>query len=47
MYLFTNALGWTREQVVVYLARVRKELRDMSLHPYFNVQVVYGRKPVK
>ncbi|KAI0395604.1 S-adenosyl-L-methionine-dependent methyltransferase [Xylariaceae sp. FL0594] len=47
MYLLTNALGWTREQVLAYLARVRTEFNDMSLHPYFTVQVVYGRKPVR
>ncbi|XXH03378.1 hypothetical protein Hte_009776 [Hypoxylon texense] len=45
LYLFTTALGWTREQVTVYLSRVRKELRDRRKSPYLLVQVVYGRKP--
>ncbi|KAI0842563.1 S-adenosyl-L-methionine-dependent methyltransferase [Hypoxylon sp. FL0890] len=45
LYLFTNGLGWSREQVTIYLSRVRKELRDKRKSPYVNVQVVYGRKP--
>ncbi|KAI0803574.1 S-adenosyl-L-methionine-dependent methyltransferase [Xylaria sp. FL0064] len=45
MYLFTNALGWSEQQVTVYLARVRKEMRDMRIQPYFLVEVVYGKKP--
>ncbi|KAJ2990484.1 hypothetical protein NUW58_g2927 [Xylaria curta] len=45
MYLFTNALGWSEQQVTVFLARVRREMRDMRVQPYFIVEVVYGRKP--
>ncbi|KAI4863056.1 S-adenosyl-L-methionine-dependent methyltransferase [Hypoxylon rubiginosum] len=45
LYLFTNALGWSREQVTVYLSRVRKELRDRRKSPYLLIQAVYGRKP--
>ncbi|KAI1307517.1 S-adenosyl-L-methionine-dependent methyltransferase [Xylaria venustula] len=45
MYLFTNALGWSEQQVTVYLARVRKEMRDMRIQPYFIIEVVYGKKP--
>ncbi|KAI0019321.1 S-adenosyl-L-methionine-dependent methyltransferase [Xylariomycetidae sp. FL0641] len=45
LYLFTNALGWSKEQVMVYLARVRSELRNIKIKPYFKVQYVYGRKP--
>ncbi|KAI8632892.1 S-adenosyl-L-methionine-dependent methyltransferase [Xylariaceae sp. FL1651] len=47
LYLFTNALGWSQQQVMVFLARVRKELRNMRLQPYFLVQAVYGRKPAQ
>ncbi|KAI0399400.1 S-adenosyl-L-methionine-dependent methyltransferase [Xylaria palmicola] len=45
MYLFTNALGWSEQQVTVFLARVRKEIHNMRLQPYFLVEAVYGRKP--
>ncbi|KAI0509601.1 S-adenosyl-L-methionine-dependent methyltransferase [Xylaria bambusicola] len=45
MFLFTNALGWSPQQVTVYLARMRKEMRDMRMQPYFIVESVYGQKP--
>ncbi|KAI0095760.1 S-adenosyl-L-methionine-dependent methyltransferase [Nemania sp. FL0031] len=45
MYLFTNALGWSEQQVTVFLARVRKEMRDLRIQAYFLIEVVYGRKP--
>jgi hypothetical protein len=35
--LFTRTLGWTVEEVEVLLAGVRKDLRDTSIHAYWNV----------
>jgi hypothetical protein len=29
----------------VYVAKVRKELKDPSIHLYAPIYVVYGRKP--
>jgi hypothetical protein len=43
--MFTDILGWPMEEVQVYLARVRKELRDKRYHTYFWTRTVYGRKP--
>ncbi|KAL4860655.1 hypothetical protein BDV12DRAFT_191577 [Aspergillus spectabilis] len=34
MFLFTTYLGWTREEVEVLLGRMRKALRDPSIHAY-------------
>ncbi|KAI2639258.1 S-adenosyl-L-methionine-dependent methyltransferase [Xylaria nigripes] len=45
MMLFTKALGWSRQEVTIFLARVRKEIRDPKIQPYFLIEVVYGRKP--
>lgn len=45
MYLFMNGLGWSQQQVAIFLARVRKEMRDPRVQPYFLVEVLYGRKP--
>ncbi|KAL3490777.1 S-adenosyl-L-methionine-dependent methyltransferase [Aspergillus germanicus] len=47
MYLLTTVLGWTREEVEVYLAKMRKGLQDSSIHAYQECTVVYGRKPGK
>ncbi|KAL2861844.1 S-adenosyl-L-methionine-dependent methyltransferase [Aspergillus pseudodeflectus] len=46
MYLYTTYLGWTREEVEVLLARMRKALRDPSIHAYQEYSVVWARKPV-
>lgn len=41
-----SQVGWTREEVGVYLAHFRRELRSKSSHPYFRQRVAWGRKPV-
>ncbi|KAK3943373.1 methyltransferase [Diplogelasinospora grovesii] len=42
----TNVIsGWSREQVLVYIARLRRELRDKRYHGYFRLRAVWGRKP--
>jgi len=44
----TNVIsGWSREQVLVYIAHLRRELRDNNIHGYFKLRVVWGRKPEK
>ncbi|KAG0645880.1 putative methyltransferase tdiE [Hyphodiscus hymeniophilus] len=45
MKLFTNFLGWTKEQVQEFLVGVRKDLQDRSIHAYIEISVVYGKKP--
>ncbi|QDS72871.1 hypothetical protein FKW77_007448 [Venturia effusa] len=37
IYLFTNYLGWKKEEVDILIARVRKELRDSKIHAYQNI----------
>jgi len=34
MYLLTEYLGWSTEEVMVYLAKMRTMLRDKSVHAY-------------
>lgn len=43
--MFTRVLGWQREEVEVFLADVRRDMRDLRIHAYFPIYVVYGRKP--
>lgn len=43
--LFTRALGWSAEEVQVFMAAVRTDLRNRKLHAYWNFWIVYGRKP--
>lgn len=42
---FTRALGWSKEAVTVFAAAVRRDMRDRSIHAYWPIYVIYGRKP--
>ncbi|KAH8704059.1 S-adenosyl-L-methionine-dependent methyltransferase [Talaromyces proteolyticus] len=44
MALLTRVMGWTYEEVQVFLAQMRKGLRDPDTHAYFDVVCVYGQK---
>jgi len=35
--LFTQALDWTPDEVQVFLIGLRKELKDPSIHAYYNM----------
>ncbi|KAF4955598.1 hypothetical protein FGADI_4433 [Fusarium gaditjirri] len=45
MVLFTRGLGWSPEEVEVFLAKVRTDMRDRRIHAWWPVHVVYGQKP--
>ncbi|EUC39397.1 hypothetical protein COCVIDRAFT_16934 [Bipolaris victoriae FI3] len=42
---FVTALGWSPAEVEVYLAHLRTALTDKTIHAYYKVYVVWGRKP--
>jgi hypothetical protein len=42
--LFTRVLGWSSQEVQVFLTGVRQELMDRRLHIYANFHYVYGQK---
>jgi hypothetical protein len=39
-----NQLGWTKEEISVYAAKLRKEVRTNSVHAYYRANVVYAQK---
>ncbi|WPG97566.1 Hypothetical protein R9X50_00034300 [Acrodontium crateriforme] len=43
--LLTRALGWQKEEVDIFVAKVSKDLSDKKIHAYFPMPVVFGRKP--
>ncbi|KAK3316971.1 S-adenosyl-L-methionine-dependent methyltransferase [Apodospora peruviana] len=43
--LFTRALGLTKEETQVFCDGARKEIRDVHIHAYWTVCIVYGKKP--
>ncbi|KAB8235638.1 class I SAM-dependent methyltransferase [Aspergillus alliaceus] len=42
--LFTRMLGWSRAEIEVLVAGMRKELRDTSLHLYSRLHIIYGQR---
>ncbi|KAK0725952.1 hypothetical protein B0H67DRAFT_571956 [Lasiosphaeris hirsuta] len=40
------ALGWTEQQIEMFLIDVRKAIVNPEMHVYFNLHVVYGKKPL-
>ncbi|KAM0197261.1 hypothetical protein ACHAPI_005119 [Fusarium lateritium] len=40
-----HALGWKREEILVYIAQFRREIRSGKHHGYFAQKVVWGQKP--
>ncbi|KAI1414189.1 S-adenosyl-L-methionine-dependent methyltransferase [Hypoxylon sp. FL1857] len=45
MYMWTMVMGWTREEIQVYAAHLRRELRSPNIHAYYPQKLVIGRKP--
>ncbi|KAM0428955.1 hypothetical protein ACHAPT_006758 [Fusarium lateritium] len=43
--VFSTVLGWKDEEIQAYVAKVRKDLRDPSIHLYIPIYFVWGRKP--
>jgi hypothetical protein len=33
--VFTRVLGWTKEEFDVFLAKVRRDMRDLKIHAYW------------
>ncbi|CAK1354630.1 unnamed protein product [Cercospora beticola] len=44
--LWINILGWTREETLVFLSTVRKDIANPKIHSYWPMYCVYGRKPL-
>lgn len=45
LYMWTNVMGWSREEILAYAAHLRHQLKDKNVHAYFRMRVVYGQKP--
>ncbi|KAH7166538.1 S-adenosyl-L-methionine-dependent methyltransferase [Dactylonectria macrodidyma] len=45
LYMASQLLGWTMNEVRVYCAQLRREIRSGKHHAYFRFRAVYGRKP--
>ncbi|KAK0388573.1 hypothetical protein NLU13_4816 [Sarocladium strictum] len=45
MALFNRGLGWSPEEIEVFLVKVRAEMNDRNIHTWWPIHVVYGQKP--
>ncbi|KAI9742766.1 MAG: hypothetical protein M1818_003495 [Claussenomyces sp. TS43310] len=43
--LLTRVMGWSKEEIEVFLADVRKGMKDRHVHAYHRYHIVWGRKP--
>ena len=43
--VFTRGLGWNPDELEVFLAEVRAEFKKRSVHSYWPVFIIIGRKP--
>ncbi|KAH7475248.1 hypothetical protein FOMA001_g10710 [Fusarium oxysporum f. sp. matthiolae] len=43
--LAANLLGWSMEEVYVYIAKFRREVRNRKHHVYIRLRAVWARKP--
>ncbi|KEZ46102.1 hypothetical protein SAPIO_CDS0952 [Scedosporium apiospermum] len=45
LYLLTQVVGWKYEECQVFIAKMRQALKNKKLNPYYELTLVYGRKP--
>ncbi|KAJ4244349.1 hypothetical protein NW762_014476 [Fusarium torreyae] len=45
LFMANMVLGWSKEEVSLYCAQLRREIRSGNFHPFYRQRVVYGRKP--
>ncbi|KXJ86848.1 S-adenosyl-L-methionine-dependent methyltransferase [Microdochium bolleyi] len=44
-YMWSEVMGWSQEEIAVYAAHLRRELKVGKAHAYYLMRVVIGRKP--
>ena len=40
-----STVGWSREEIQVYISHFRREIRSGQFYPYFTQKVIWGQKP--
>jgi len=44
--LLERVAGWSQDRIEAFLAGVRREMNDRSVHSFYKVYFVFGRKPI-
>ncbi|WPJ62724.1 hypothetical protein SMAC4_13590 [Sordaria macrospora] len=45
-FMFSNVMGWEKEEISTYIAHLKSELKDPSNHGYVAFRSVYSQKPL-
>lgn len=43
--VLAGMLGWTRDEILVYVSHLRREVRSNKYHAYWPQKIIWGRKP--
>lgn len=38
-------MGWSHEEIMVFVAHLRRQVRDPNVHSWYLHRIVYARKP--
>ncbi|KAI8278237.1 hypothetical protein K4K60_006391 [Colletotrichum sp. SAR11_57] len=45
LFLLKEIMGWEYAEIIVFVAEMRKALKDLSFQPFYHLNLVYARKP--
>ncbi|KAK0609946.1 S-adenosyl-L-methionine-dependent methyltransferase [Bombardia bombarda] len=45
LFMWGQVMGWSSEQIGVYIAHFRRQLRDYNVHAYVRMRSVFAQKP--
>lgn len=43
---FASQLGWSKEEIIIYAAHTRKEIRQRNIHAYYRANAAWAQKPL-
>lgn len=46
LQLLSRGLGWERQEIDIFIAKVTTDIKDRRIHAYYPMPVVWGRKPL-
>ncbi|KAK1781461.1 S-adenosyl-L-methionine-dependent methyltransferase [Copromyces sp. CBS 386.78] len=45
-FMFSNVMGWEKEEISTYIAHLKAEMKDLNNHGYMAFRSVYSQKPL-
>ncbi len=43
--MWSAVMGWSPDEIKIYIAHLRHQMKDKTLHTWYPHRVVYARKP--